>query len=68
MSKKTRFHIEVRIPGDLEPTYDAIEWLRSNGYEDWIDFDIDMHGGKTGYSSFYFWNKETAFEFALVCL
>lgn len=71
VSNKTRFQIEVRIPDvtkNLPLTHAALGWLRSKCYEDRLDFDIDLHGGKTGYSSFHFWDKETAFEFALACL
>jgi hypothetical protein len=64
----TDLKIEVRItdPKGLERTYEALDWLIARRYKDEVDWDVDMHSGLRGYSSFYFHSQELATEFALV--
>jgi len=71
MSAATQFKYRVKIldgTPTLKPTYNALLWLESKDLEAWIDYDIDLHAGRLGYTSFWFHNKELALEFALVNL
>lgn len=53
-------------------TYAALDWLRERGWvqgdapgEPW-DWDINMHGGGLGFTSFFFLDSSKAIEFKLV--
>lgn len=47
---------EVRVPDAKDPRngHDTLEWLASQGKQPDKHFDIDMHGGRLGYTSFWF--------------
>jgi hypothetical protein len=64
-----RFRIEVRVTersiDTLDDTYAALDWLVSRGYSEARDWTIDMHGGRKGYTSFYFKSQQLATEFSL---
>jgi hypothetical protein len=52
-------------------TYAALDWLNQRGWiqgdapgEPW-DWDINMHGGEIGYTSFFFKDGSKAIEFKL---
>ena len=70
--KTSDFKYEVKVyesgPTVLGNTYEAIAWLDSKNLEHWIDFELDMYGGMVGYTTFSFWSKELATEFALSVL
>lgn len=70
--RTSNFKYEVRViesgPTVLGDTYTALAWLEKKGLDSWIHFEVDMHGGKLGYTTFYFWSKEVATEFALSVL
>jgi hypothetical protein len=59
---------EVRIADDpaLSNAYNALDWLTARGYRDSVDWDIDMHSGAIGYTSFFFRDESLATEFKLV--
>lgn len=61
---------EVRITDDRKGanTYAALVWLADRGYRSAVDWDIDMHGGTIGYTSFFFGDEPLAVEFKLVFL
>ena len=63
----TVFVHEVKIPdnGSLLRTYEEIDWLKSEKLEPHIDWDIDMHGGEGGFTSFFFKDKDHAMLFKL---
>lgn len=56
----------------LDVTYAALDWLQERGWrqidaigEPW-DWDINMHGGAIGFTSFWFRDPSKAVEFKLV--
>lgn len=65
----TTFPIEVQILesknyrndiGSLIRTYEVLDWLSEQKMVASRDFDIDMHGGQMGYTSFWFKDKKKA--------
>lgn len=62
------FGFEVQVPdaNDNRNGHDVIEWLTALGKEpDW-HFDIDMHGGRLGYTSFWFKDRLLAIRTRLM--
>ena len=59
---------EVQAPDseDLRNGHDTLEWLTNKGIKPYHHFDIDMHHGQAGYTSFYFKSKKIAIWTALV--
>lgn len=57
-----KFMIEVRVTDefDNENGHKVLEWLKERGLRPMKHFEIDMHGGQTGYTSFYFKSKRQA--------
>jgi hypothetical protein len=56
----------------LDLTYAALAWLQERGWQQldnnpgrW-DWDLHMHGGEMGYTSFWFREASKAIEFKLV--
>ena len=49
----------------LEKTYECLRWLLKKRWYHYRTFEIDMHSGKVGYSTFYFKNEKRALEFKL---
>lgn len=66
--RNPKLQIEVKLNDDtiLTKTYDALGWLSAKGYRNSIDWDVDMHAGLTGYTTFYFASPDLAAEFSLV--
>jgi hypothetical protein len=60
---------EVRVVDDdltLFRSDVALEWLTDRNLEVYKDWDINMHGGKLGYTSFFFTDHRIAIEFKIV--
>ena len=69
------FNIKIRVensqvdgPIELDSVCNALSWLRDHGYNEWLDFEFDMHSCKREYTSFWFRDREKSVEFALACL
>jgi hypothetical protein len=60
---------EVRVVDTdiyLAPTYAALAWLNDRKLVNDKDWSIDMHGGRLGYTSFFFADHRLAVEFKIV--
>ena len=59
---------EVQVTDNKDPHngHDTVYWLDKKGIEPYRHFDIDMHGGQAGYTSFYFKSKKLAIWTAIV--
>lgn len=68
-SKFVPYHeVEVRecnANHKLERTYEALDWLRDRGFNSDKHYDINMWGGTTGFTTFYFNDPRLAVEFKL---
>jgi hypothetical protein len=63
-----KFPHEVRVPHDKDPEFghQTLEWLSARKKRPDRDFEIDMHGGQLGYTSFFFKDQKFAVYVKLV--
>lgn len=63
-----KYPYEVRIPASKDPDFghQTIEWLAQRSRFPERDYEIDMHGGKIGYTSFWFKDAKLAVYTKLV--
>ena len=55
------FLYEVRIAWESDGyVQGALDWLRDKKWKSNRDWDIDMHGGRTAYTSFFFRDPDKA--------
>lgn len=59
---------EVKIPNSRDPHcgHDTIEWLAQRHRFPERDYEVDMHGGQAGYTSFWFKDAKLAVYTKLV--
>lgn len=60
---------EVQVPdtsSTLGPTYKALGWLKEQKLRADKDWDINMHGGTLGYTSFFFADHRVAIQFKIL--
>jgi hypothetical protein len=62
------FPYMVRVPDERDPRngHDTIEWLKERGKNPGKHYDFHMHGGQSGYTSFWFKSRTIARWVALV--
>ena len=60
--------LEVRVPSTKDPEngHQTLEWLASKGKKPDKHFDIDMHGGRKNYTSFFFKDRLLAMWVRLI--
>lgn len=57
---KFPYEVQVPISNDPEFGHQTLEWLASRKKRPDRDFEIDMHGGRLGYTSFWFKDNSLA--------
>ena len=62
------FRFEVRVPDNKDPRngHDTLEWLESQGKSPGLHFNVDMHSGNLGYTSFWFKDRLLAIRTLLI--
>lgn len=63
-----RMIIEVKVPDAKDPEngHMVLEWLTAQGKKPDKHYDIDMHGGQKGYTSFWFKDRLLAIRTQLI--
>ena len=60
------YHIVVPDANDPENGHQVLEWLFEQDKKPDRDFDLDMHGGQVGFTSFYFKDRILAIRTRLM--
>jgi hypothetical protein len=65
--KLLKYSFAVVVTDDHDPQngHLTIEWLSDRGLRPDRDYDLDMHGGRLGYTSFWFKRRVDAMATAL---